>query len=206
MVVFTFYFLQVFFTLLLSYALMGKLLAPRRLVHIIEGYDLLPVWTPKQVIFLAATLIICAEATGIWLLVAQTQQAGLFVGGLLAFYTLAIGVNFSKGNFNFDCGCSLPSSSLHNTHLSSFYKTAWLLVRNCLLVTAALGLFSIHGNYIIQSSLSIAQPIAQPIAYLALPAIAAAFFFTLYLFLDELVGLFAFPKGHVSVLNESGHG
>ncbi len=169
-------FLRMFFLLLFGYALIGKLLSPARFADIIQGYRLLP----NILVPIATYMVIGVEALGIILLVLQPVLAGVYVGTLLAFYTMAIGVNILRGKLDFDCGCVWsPSDKTNQTNLSNL---TWLMTRNIVLIGVAFFLFTFDRLALAEYSWSFTA--------LILPALAASFYFSLYLFLDALMGMF----------------
>lgn len=180
MTLYTVYFLRLFFILLFGQSLLAKVTAPTRFAAIIGGYNLLP----KVSIPLAAALIIGAEAFSIILLIAQPSLAGLFVGGLLAFYTLAIIVNILRGNADFDCGCVWSPSPKNTSPRNKAGGFTWLIIRNIVLVSAAMMLFMFYALNGTLETLSFTP--------LLLTTLAAVFYFSFYLFLDALMGMRAY--------------
>lgn len=180
---FIFSFLQVFFVLLFLHALFGKLAAPRRFIDIIKNYRLLPAAFARP----AAACIIMAEAATLAALITAPAFGALAVGALLSLYTGAMAANFVRGRFDFDCGCRWVSAP------STRPKTFWLLSRNGFLMVSAMAFHALKATPL-PALATLSTPPALAVAPFILPAMAAAFFFALYLFADEWLGVLTLTK------------
>lgn len=118
-------------SLLLSYVVVDaglhKLRSPRYYARIIDDYDVLPGASGRIAVWFVAVLEL---GCGVAVLVPAMHAAGLVgVGLLLTLYLLAMALNILRGRTEIDCGCHGPA---HRQTLS-----AWLLVRNLVLVLVA---------------------------------------------------------------------
>lgn len=96
----------------------------------VDQYEILPgAWARTFAWILASFEAALGAAL---LLPAPRSVAGLAVAALIGVYSLAIGVNLARGRRDIDCGCLGPA---HGQELSE-----WLLVRNGLVIVAALTL------------------------------------------------------------------
>ncbi len=172
---FIFSFLQVFFALLFLHGFLSKLADTHRFIDIIKGYHLLPDFAVRPV----AGFIISAESATLLALsttpfITNPLTGAMMAAALVSLYTLALGINFARGHFDFDCGCHWTSARAPRP------KAFWLLGRNGLLLAASFGFVALATSF---------TPPALPFAQFALPAMTAAFGFALYLFADEWLGL-----------------
>ena len=112
--------------LLFAVAALHKLRDRQRFEGIVADYRLLPdalvpvtaVGLPAAEIALAVGLLASVTAPG----------AALAATGVLAVYSVAIGVNLARGRRDIDCGCGGPGQALH----------PWLLGRNAVLAGVCL--------------------------------------------------------------------
>jgi hypothetical protein len=116
--------------LLFAAAALHKLRAPREFAAALAGYRLLPAaLVPAAASALAGAEVVLA---GSLLARAFEPAAPLAAAGLLALYSCAIAANLARGRTEIDCGCLGPAGRQP--------LSAWLLVRNALLVAACLAL------------------------------------------------------------------
>lgn len=123
-------------TLLLSYVMvdagMHKMRRPIRYGGIINAYRVLPWSAGANTARLIATLEI---AVGLMLLVPAAQVNAALLGAAVLFvYLLVIALNLLRGREHIDCGCGGTSESQP--------LSGWLLLRNAVLIAAALLLAS----------------------------------------------------------------
>lgn len=119
------------FALLLLLAAVHKLTALDAFRATLDAYQLLPSVLVAPVSLLVPLSEIVLGAA--WLLAIQLPTVALLSAVLLAAYSAAIAINLLRGRIHIDCGCGMASSAGKDTQLS------WrLVVRNCLLIAAAL--------------------------------------------------------------------
>lgn len=119
------------FGLLLLLAAVHKLTLIQKFRATLSAYELLPgaLIAPVSI----SVPIIEALLGAAWLLAIQPVFVALASAVLLASYTSAIAINLLRGRIHIDCGCSMGRSAGRDQQLS------WgLVVRNCLLIIAAL--------------------------------------------------------------------
>lgn len=135
--------------LLFGSAAFHKLRDRLEFTGVLAGYRVLP----AGIVPTAAVAVAAAE-----LVIAAALAAGSMVGPagavvLLAIYSLAIGINLARGRRTIDCGCGALGARQPIGE--------WLLVRNALLVGAALTL--------------VAAPVAtRPLSWVDLVSVAGA--------------------------------
>ena len=126
--------------LLLSYVMVDaglhKLRRPIRYGGIVSGYKILPwsagAWTAR---FIGSLELLI----GLLLLVPAVHSSVAWMGALLLFvYLLAIALNLIRGREHIDCGCGGTSDSQP--------LSGWLLLRNAVLIGAALVLANGSAN------------------------------------------------------------
>lgn len=83
-------------------ALIGKLRSPRRFLHAVTGYRLLPYWLTKAaaIAVVAAELFLAAAFLSGWLI----GPAALLALPTLGAFSLAVGINLHRGR-RVACGC-----------------------------------------------------------------------------------------------------
>ena len=121
--------LRIGLALVFAAAFLHKARDVRGFAATLADYRLLPsAWAPGLVpVFLAAE----AVTAGLLLAPLPGAPGGLAALGLLATYTAAIAINLARGRRDIDCGCLGPWARQPLSY--------GLLVRNGLLVAAALG-------------------------------------------------------------------
>ena len=112
-------------------ALSHKLSDLRGFRRTLVNYRLLPGWTPDRVYSLMVALLLVSEGlVCLMLLFSATRTEGaLLAMGLLALYSVGIGINLLRGRRDMDCGCTWGSEK------SSL--SGWLLLRNGSLLVLA---------------------------------------------------------------------
>lgn len=94
----------------------------------LHAYRLLP----DTLVPAVALLLALAETCCIFLLIWLSSNSGVLLAlALLALYTLAMAINLVRGHHDIDCGCSTGRSAPKKL-------SYWLLVRNLLLMLAAI--------------------------------------------------------------------
>lgn len=127
--------LRVTLALLFAAAAFHKLRAPREFAATVEAYALVPMIAVRPFAWALATAEVGLAAA--FLVPALGMLPSLAGAGLLCLYSGAIAVNLARGRTDIDCGCLGPANRQP--------LSAWLLVRNAVLVGACLLLASPQG-------------------------------------------------------------
>jgi uncharacterized membrane protein YphA (DoxX/SURF4 family) len=107
---------------------------------VVADYRVVPAWV---VPLLAPLIIILEFAVVLLVLVPETRSAGVILtAGLLFIYIFSIALNLVRGRTSIDCGCSWGSQGNQ--------ISAWMVVRNLIMVAVALLLLLPSANRSLQ--------------------------------------------------------
>ena len=115
--------------LLFTHASWHKLTDRQTFSRVLDNYEL----TPEPLNEGLTWIIGITEAACAFILLADLAGAALFASTLLLAYTAVIGLQLSRGKRHIECGCSGPARKQ--------FISGWLLVRNGILLIAAMMLF-----------------------------------------------------------------
>lgn len=119
------------FGLMFLLAALHKLTALQRFRAVLDEYRVLP-----AALLPAASIALPIVEIGLglgWLFFAEIRLLAMTTAGVIALYTLAIGINLLRGRVHISCGCGFGKSAEDDDALS------WgLVVRNAFLIGVAL--------------------------------------------------------------------